>query len=98
MKKQQALKIIERNKAHLRDFNVAALFLFGSVVRDKAGPLSDIDILVEFKPDAGVGLFELARLKKFISEILNCNADLVTPDDLHPMLKDEIMREKVRAA
>jgi len=98
MKKQEAIKIIGRNKAHLKRFNVNALFLFGSVARDKAGPESDIDILVEFDPDAQIGLFEMARLKKFISEILGCDADLVTPDALHPMLKDDILKEMVRAA
>ncbi|RLB95274.1 MAG: nucleotidyltransferase [Deltaproteobacteria bacterium] len=96
MKKQEVLKIIEKNKAHLKRFNVNALFLFGSVAHDQAGPDSDIDILVEFDQDAKIGLFEMARLKKFISEILNCDADLVTPDALHPMLRYEILKEMVR--
>lgn len=98
MNKQEALKIIEKNKAHLKKFNVNALFLFGSVAHDQAGPDSDIDILVEFDPDAKIGLFEMARLKRFISEVLNCDADIVTPDALHPMLKDDILKEMVRAA
>jgi predicted nucleotidyltransferase len=98
MKRREALKIIEKNRDHLKTFKVDALFLFGSVARDSAGPESDIDILVEFNPDAKVGLFELSRLKKFISEILHCDADVVTPDALHPMLKDEILKEMVRAA
>ena len=98
MKKQEALEIIEKNKARLKRFNVNALFLFGSVAKDQAGPKSDIDILVEFDPNAKIGLFEMARLKKFISEILDCDADLVTPDALHPMLKDDILKEMIRAA
>ena len=98
MKKQEALKIIEKNRSHLKEYNVNALFLFGSVAQDQAGPESDVDILVEFAPDAKIGLFEMARLKKFISEILNCDADLVTPDALHPMLKDDILKEMIRAA
>ncbi len=66
-------------------------------VQGQAGPESDIDILVEFDQDAKIGLFEMVRLKKFISEILNCDADLVTPDTLHPMLKDDILKEMIRA-
>jgi predicted nucleotidyltransferase len=98
MNKQEALKIIEKNRSQLKEFNVNALFLFGSVAQDQAGPESDVDIIVEFIPDAKIGLFEMARLKKFISEILNCDADLVTPDALHPMLKDDILKEMIRAA
>jgi len=61
-------------------------------------PGSDIDILVEFDKNASVGLFELVRLKRYLSEILDADADLVTPDALHPMLRDDIMREAIRAA
>jgi hypothetical protein len=82
----------------LSDFQVGSLFLFGSVVRGEAGPGSDIDILVEFNNDARVGLFQFARLQAFLSEILGSRVDLVTSDALHPMLKDKIMREIVRAA
>ncbi len=98
MTRQEAVEILSLNKILLSDFHVNALYLFGSVVRDEAGPESDIDIIVEFNQDARVGLFELARLRMFLSEILGCNVDLVTSDALHPLLKDEIMREVVRAA
>jgi uncharacterized protein len=98
MNKQEALQILARNKMRLKEFHVSSLSLFGSIVRDEAGPDSDIDILVEFNQDAQVGLFELVRLQAFLSEILGYTADLVTPDALHPMLKENIMREVVRAA
>ncbi len=98
MTRQKAVEILSRNKASLSDFHVNALFIFGSVARDEAGPDSDIDILVEFSEDARVGLFEFSRLQMFLSEILGCQADLTTPDTLHPLLKEEIMGELVRAA
>ena len=98
MTKQEAVEILFRNKILISDFHVDALYLFGSVVRGEAGPESDVDILVEFNQDARVGLFELARLRMFLSEILGCSVDLVTQDALHPLLKDEIMGELVRAA
>jgi predicted nucleotidyltransferase len=43
MTKQEVLKILERNNARLKEFNVSNLSLFGSVVRDEATPGSDID-------------------------------------------------------
>lgn len=98
MTRQEAMEILSRNKTRLRGFKVSSLFLFGSVVRGEAGPGSDVDILVEFNHDARVGLFEFVRLQAFLSEILGCHVDLVTSDALHPMLKDKIMREIVRAA
>ena len=98
MKKQEALEILERNKASLKEFHVSSLSLFGSVARDEATPGSDIDILVEFDKDARIGLFELVRLKTYLSELLNAETDLVTPDALHPLLRDDILQEAIRAA
>jgi predicted nucleotidyltransferase len=98
MTRQEAMEILSRNKTLLGDFRVNALYLIGSVARDEAGPESDIDILVEFDQDARLGLFELARLRGFLSEILGRNVNLVTPDALHPLVKEGIMGELVRAA
>lgn len=98
MTKQETLKILKRNKMRLKEFHVRTISLFGSVVRDEATSGSDVDILVEFDEDARIGLFELVRLKSFLSQILDTNADLVTPDALHPLLRDVILREAIRAA
>ena len=98
MKKKQALEILSKQQGLLRDFHVNALYLFGSVVRDEAGPKSDVDILVEFKADSHVGLFHMIRLQRVLNRLLGCRTDLVTPDALHPMLKDKILGEAIRAA
>ena len=98
MKKNKALEILSRHRGLLRDFQVSSLYLFGSVVRDEAGPGSDVDILLEFNPDTQVGLFHMTRLQNALNDLLGCKTDLVTPDALHPMLKDKILGEAIRAA
>jgi predicted nucleotidyltransferase len=45
----------------LRGFGVAALYLFGSHMRDKAGPGSDIDAFVDVAPGAAFGLRPYTR-------------------------------------
>ena len=98
MKPKEPAVLLQENRAVLKDHHVKALYLFGSVVHgeDKAG--SDVDILVEFQPDARVGLFGLARLQRRLAEILGRPVDLTTPDALHKALKDRIIKEAVRAA
>jgi uncharacterized protein len=54
---------------------------------------SDVDILVEF--NRLVGLFEFVRLKMLLEELLNRKVDLVTPDALHPALRDRILSEAI---
>jgi len=77
---------------------VKAISLFSSLGRDEAGPGSDVDLLVEFEPNANIGLFEYARLRRELSQILGCEVDLATPDSLHKSMKSGILKEAIRAA
>lgn len=98
MNKEQAIYTLKQNSDSLRCFHVEALYLFGSVVRGDEKQTSDIDILVEFKHDAHIGLFEFSRLQRMLSEMLGCEVDLATPEALHKSMKGRIMEEAVRAA
>ncbi len=94
---QETIARLNSEKQLLQQFSVKALYLFGSVVRGEDRPGSDIDVLVEFEPDARVGLFTFSRLQRRLSEILGRPVDLVTPDALHKALKDRILEEAVHA-
>jgi len=41
---------------------------------------------------------EFIRLKNELSELLACKVDLATPNALHKAMKDEILKEAIRAA
>jgi predicted nucleotidyltransferase len=97
MTAQETIARLGSEKELLQQFSVKALYLFGSIVRGKDRPGSDVDILVEFEPDARIGLFTFARLQRRLSEILGRPVDLVTPDALHEALKDRILKEAVHA-
>jgi uncharacterized protein len=81
-----------------KSFSVKGLYLFGSYAREEAKEESDLDILVEFEPDASIGLFEFARLRRRLSELVGRDVDLVTRDAIRPEMRDEILREAVHAA
>ncbi len=98
MNKEQVIAILKKNSDIIRGFHVTALYLFGSVVRGDEKQTSDVDLLVEFEPDAHIGLFEFSRLQRRLSEMLDCEVDLATPDALHKSMKGRIMEEAVRAA
>jgi predicted nucleotidyltransferase len=57
MKPTEPAALLQKNREVLKDHHVKALYLFGSVVRREDKPGSDVDILVEFHPEACVGLF-----------------------------------------
>jgi predicted nucleotidyltransferase len=93
---EQAIKTLARHKDALSEFKVDSLFVFGSVARGEAEARSDIDILVEFSET--VGLFEFARLRGFLEDVLGSRVDLVTPGALRESMRENVLREAVRAA
>lgn len=76
-----------------RDRQIRRLSLFGSVLGEDFGPDSDLDVLVEFEPGARVGLFELARYERELSERVGRKVDLRTPAELSRYFRDDVMRE-----
>lgn len=96
MRRDEALQILKSHKQELTRFDVKSLAIFGSVARDEAGPESDVDILVEFaKP---IGLFEFVRLKIYLEKLLQRKVDMVTPDALKERMREQILKEAIRAA
>jgi hypothetical protein len=69
--------------------------VFGSVVRGEAREDSDIDVLVELDQDRAMGIFEYARLKVYINEILNGAGDVVNRRTLKPLLRNSVLRDAV---
>lgn len=98
MNRQQVLDIIAAHKDELRAMGVSSLSLFGSYARDEANEDSDVDLLVEFD-GRPIGLFEYAGIQIQLQEWLGVSrVDLCMPEALHDELKDDILREAVRAA
>ena len=72
--------------------HIRRLSLFGSVLRDDFGPESDVDLLVEFEPDASVGLFDIARMERELSPLFRGRkVDLRTAGDLGRHMRDRVV-------
>lgn len=96
MKRDEALKILSSHRDELVRFKVKSLAIFGSVARDEARADSDIDVLVEFSE--AVGIFEFLDLKEYLEGILKGKIDLATEQALKKQLRDQILKEAIRAA
>jgi predicted nucleotidyltransferase len=96
-RRDQVLATIAAHQQELRAEGVASLMLFGSVARDEAGPDSDVDLLVEFD-GRPIGLFEYIGVQEMIASWLGRRVDLVDPRGLRATIRDEVLREAIRAA
>ena len=72
---------------------IRKLALFGSALGEDFRPDSDVDILVEFEPEARVGLIRLAGMELDLSELLGRKVDMRTAQDLSPHFRDEVLRQ-----
>ncbi|HET6494918.1 MAG TPA: nucleotidyltransferase family protein [Thermoleophilia bacterium] len=97
MTRREALRRLTRSRDKLREHAVRHISLFGSTSRDQATPQSDVDLLVEFDPDANVGLFDFVGLLDHLSDVMDTRIDLATPDALRPEMRAEIIAEAIRA-
>lgn len=70
-----------------------SLSLFGSTARGEEQQSSDIDLLVEF--EKGRSLIDLVRLERELEEALSVEFDVVTPNSLHPRIRERVDKEKV---
>jgi predicted nucleotidyltransferase len=69
---------------------VRRLALYGSVLRSDFGPTSDIDVLIEFEPDARIGLIGLAALEQQLSDVIGRKVDLRTPAELSRYFRQQV--------
>lgn len=83
----------ERIAKLCRKHRVRELSLFGSRSRGDNGVNSDFDILVEFLPDAGIGLIEYSRMQIDLSRILEKKVDLVTKKGLKSYVRDNVLAD-----
>ncbi|UCD32762.1 MAG: nucleotidyltransferase family protein [Desulfobacterales bacterium] len=79
--------------AFCRRYRIQKLSLFGSVLREDFDSNSDVDVLVEFEPNARVGLIRLARLESELEGIIGHKVDLNTPGFLSKYFREEILSQ-----
>src|SRR6266545_3260459 len=94
---ENVLGALRDHESELRQLGVSHAAVFGSVARGQAASDSDVDVLVELAPDRPIGVFEYARLKLYINEILEGAGDVVNRRSLKPLLRDSILRDAVDA-
>ena len=94
MRKAEAVSLLKVHKSALAEqFGIIRLALFGSTVRDAAGPESDIDILVKFDGPAMSARYFGVQL--YLEDLLGQPVDLVTDKALREELRPFIEQEAV---
>jgi len=96
--RDHVLEVLAAHRDEFRAMGVRHLFLFGSLARGEATSASDVDVLVEYEPDAKLSFFRVCDLRHRLEALLGTDVDLVTTGGLRPEIRDEVMSEAIRAA
>jgi predicted nucleotidyltransferase len=78
-KLNDVLDTLRTHEDELRQLGVSHAAVFGSVARGEAITESDVDALVDLDEGRPIGLFEYARVKIYIDELLGGAGDVVYP-------------------
>ncbi len=94
MDKEQIKKSIsEAIKTSSFKENIEKASLFGSYARKEETQESDIDVLIEFKPNAKIGLFDFVRLQRFLGEAIGKKVDLLTSESISKFFREKVIGE-----
>ena len=94
---REVLEVLRAHEPELRRLGVRHASVFGSVARGEARPDSDIDVLVDLDPARPIGVFECARLKLHIGELVGGAGDVVNRKTLKLLLRESVLRDVVGA-
>lgn len=92
--KEQIIKeILKAIQAEPLKSAIRKAALFGSHLHGTPTPESDIDVLVEFKPEARIGLFDFVGIQRRLGDRIGRKVDLLTPQSLSKYFRDRVLKE-----
>lgn len=95
--RREIIDRLRQNEAALRARGVSHAALFGSRARGDNRPDSDIDIMIEVDPAAGIGVYEYVALKDYIAALFDRPVDVVSRDGLKPYVKPAVTTDAIYA-
>lgn len=88
------IRQLDEMRQELHDqYHVSRIGIFGSYSQGCQTQKSDLDLMVEF--ERPIGMLAFVHLRNLLAERIGMKVDLVTPDGLHPLIRDDVMQEVI---
>jgi hypothetical protein len=89
------LDVSRETLAHFcQKWQIIEFALFGSAARGELRPDSDIDVMVQFAPEARHGLYELVDIEAELQAMFGREVDVLTTKEIrNPFRRRSIMRD-----
>ncbi|MDB5636287.1 MAG: polymerase, beta domain protein region [Bradyrhizobium sp.] len=98
MRRDEVISKLKETEPALRDFGVAALYLFGSHARDEGESSSDVDVFVDPASDRDFGFLPFMDAYETIQKAFGDAVEIAysTRTGLSPYILRDVEREAVR--
>jgi predicted nucleotidyltransferase len=96
MRRDEVIARLKQAESAIRAYGVRALYLYGSLAHDEAGPDSDIDLFVDVEPHQEFGFDEFMTIYAILREKLGADVDYTTRDGLVEFFRPDIEKEAIR--
>lgn len=93
---EEVRALLTQHQEEIRQrYGVRVVGIFGSYSRGEAGPMSDIDLLLELERPIG---WEIVDVKEYLEDLLGLRTDIMTRGALRkkPMLRRHIEGDLIR--
>ena len=74
---------------------IKRLSVFGSAARNELTPESDIDLLIEYLPDARISYFDMGRQVLAFTDITGRQVDLCTPKSISRYFRQNVLESAI---
>lgn len=90
--KQEILNLIYESKVTISSFGVKSIGIFGSFVRNSATETSDVDLLIDFKPNKK-SFDNFMDLAFYLEDLFGRKVEIITPQALSKYIGPHILKE-----
>ena len=86
-------KLLNAVKSNPNIADIKYVAIFGSYVNGAPRDDSDVDVLIDFYPQATVGLFKYIDIQQNLSQSIGKKVDLLTPQAISKYFRDQVLKE-----
>jgi uncharacterized protein len=99
MNQAAPIEVLRTYDTALRENGATGLFMFGSRALGIPRPDSDLDLFIDYDPEAKVpNMFRLMQIEEELSRALGIPVTITTRNALHPLMKESIERDAIRVS
>lgn len=99
MNQAALIEVLRTYDTALRENGATGLFMFGSRALGIPRPDSDLDLFIDYDPEAKVpNMFRLMQIEEELSRALGIPVTITTRNALHPLMRESIERDAIRVS